>query len=60
MKRNKGVLIFLLSIVLTIIGSILKVMHVDVLPKVLLGLGMIAFIIALVIILKGLSRRQNS
>jgi hypothetical protein len=60
MKRNKGILIFFLSIVLTTIGSILKVMHVDLLPDVFLALGMVAFIIALVIILKGLSRRQNS
>jgi hypothetical protein len=41
-------------------GSILKVMHVEVLPDVFLGLGMVAFIIAMVIILKGLLRRQNS
>jgi hypothetical protein len=60
MKRNKGILTFLLSIVLTTIGSILKVMHVDLLPDVFLALGMVAFIIALVIILKGLFRRQNS
>jgi hypothetical protein len=60
MKPNKGILIFLLSIVLTTIGSILKVMHVEVLPDVFLGLGMVAFIIAMVIILKGLLRRQNS
>ena len=59
MKQNKGILIFLLSIVLTTIGSLLKVMHVDVLPDLFLGLGMVAFIIALVIILKGLFRRQN-
>ena len=60
MKRNKGILIFLLSIVLTTIGSIVKVMNVEVLPDVFLGLGMIAFIIALVMILKGLFRRQSS
>ena len=60
MKPNKGILIFLLSIVLTTMGSILKVMHVEVLPDVFLGLGMVAFIIAMVIILKGLLRRQNS
>jgi hypothetical protein len=60
MKPNKGILIFLLSIVLTTIGSILKVMHVEVLPDVFLGLGMVVFIIAMVIILKGLLRRQNS
>ena len=60
MKRNKGVVIFLLSIVLTTLGSVLKVMKVDLLPDVLLALGIVAFIVALVIILKGLFRRQSS
>lgn len=60
MKRNKGILIFLLSIVFTTVGSILKVMKVDVLPDVLLGLGMVTFLIALVILLKGLFRRQTN
>lgn len=60
MKRNKGVLIFLLSIVLTTLGSVAKLMKVDVLPDVLLGLGIVAFIIALVMILKGLFRRETN
>lgn len=60
MKRNKGVLVFLLSIILTTIGSVVKVMKVDVLPDILLGLGIVAFIIALVIILKGLFRRETN
>jgi hypothetical protein len=58
MKRNKGIIIFLLSIVLTTLGSIVKVMKVGVLPDVLLALGILAFIIALVMILKALFRRQ--
>lgn len=60
MKRNTGVFIFLLSIVLTTLGSVAKVMKIDVLPDILLGLGIAAFIIALVIILKGLFRRQTN
>jgi heme/copper-type cytochrome/quinol oxidase subunit 4 len=60
MKRNKGVLIFLLSIVLTTLGSVVKVMKVEVLPDILLALGIVAFIVALVMILKGLFRRQSS
>jgi hypothetical protein len=60
MKRNTGVFIFLLSIVFTTLGSVAKVMKVNVLPDVLLGLGIVAFIIALVIILKGLFRRQTN
>ena len=51
MKRNSGVLLFLLSILLTTIGSVVKVMHVKVLPAVCLALGMIAFIVALVMFL---------
>jgi hypothetical protein len=60
MKRNTGVFIFLLSIVFTTLGSIVKIMKVDVLPDVLLSLGIGAFIIALVIILRGFSRRQTN
>ncbi len=60
MKHNKGILIFLLSIVFTTLGSIVKVMKVEVLPDVLLGLGIVTFIIALVIILKGLFRRETN
>ena len=60
MKRNKGVLIFLLSIVLTTLGSVAKVMKVDVLPNVLLALGIVAFIVALVLILKVLFRRETN
>ena len=60
MKRNKGVLIFLLSIVLTTLGSVAKVMKVDMLPDVLLALGIVAFIIALVMILKGLFKRETN
>lgn len=60
MKRNTGVFIFLLSIVFTTLGSVAKVMKIDVLPDVLLGLGIVAFIIALVIKLKGLFRRQTN
>ncbi|MBB1286033.1 hypothetical protein HRH25_16740 [Flavisolibacter sp. BT320] len=60
MKQNKGVLIFLLSIVLTTLGSVAKLMKVDVLPDVLLGLGIVAFIIALVMILKGLFKRETN
>ena len=58
MKGNKGVLIFLLSVVLTTLGSVVKVMKVEMLPDVLLALGILAFLIAMVIIVKGLIRRQ--
>jgi hypothetical protein len=60
MKRNSGVLIFLLSIVLTTLGSIVKMMNVEVLPDVFLGLGMAAFLVALVLIVKGLFRRKTT
>lgn len=60
MKRNKGVLVFLLSIVLTTLGSIAKLMKVGTLPDVFLGLGIVAFIIALVMILKGWFKRETN
>jgi hypothetical protein len=60
MKRNSGVLIFLLSIVLTTLGSIVKVMNVEALPDVFLGLGMAAFLVALVLIVKGLFSRKTT
>lgn len=58
MKRNKGVLLFLLSIILTTLGSIVKVIKVDVLSDVLRALGIVVFIIALVTIVKGLFRQE--
>jgi hypothetical protein len=60
MKGNKGVLIFLLSVVLTTLGSVCKVMKVEMLPDVLLALGILAFLVAMVIIVKGLIRRQSN
>ena len=58
MKRNLGVWVLLLSVVLTTVGSVLKILHVNLLPEVLLALGMILFIVAMVMIFRGLIRRR--
>lgn len=58
MKKNYGILIFLLSIALTTLGSILKVMNVQTLPDIFLGLGVIAFILGVGLILYKLFKQQ--
>lgn len=60
MKRNTGVRLFLLSIVLTTLGSVVKLLKVELLPDILLGLGMVTFLIALVLILKKIFRQHTS
>ena len=59
MKKDTGVRLFLLSIALTTVGSVMKLMKVDLLPDILLGLGMATFIVALVLILKKIFRQHT-
>jgi hypothetical protein len=47
MKRNKGIILLLISILITIIGSVFKIMEAYSVSDVFLGIGVIMFFVSI-------------
>jgi hypothetical protein len=58
MKRNLGVHMLLLSILLTTIGSVFKVMRQITISEILLGAGVVLFVVSIGLIVYNMARRK--
>ncbi len=60
MKRNTGILLLLVSIIITTTGSIFKIMNQFKISEVFLWIGMITFVIAIVMIIYRIIKPVNT
>lgn len=51
MKRNNGIILLLISVAVTTLGSMLKVMRLITLSEILLWIGAIAFLVAIAMLI---------